>query len=86
MMFAPNSSLRVGLLNNANLHPLLERPWDPVASSLVQDKPKKLPGNPLIILVPTAPVMSKRINKWIKLFSHLGTVVTIPTNFGEDEF
>ncbi|XP_018566282.1 KAT8 regulatory NSL complex subunit 3 isoform X2 [Anoplophora glabripennis] len=82
MMFAPNSSLRVGALNNANLHPLLERPWDPVASSLVQDKPKKLPGNPVIILVPAAPIMSKRINKWIKLFSHLGTVVTIPTNFG----
>ncbi|KAJ8931429.1 hypothetical protein NQ314_015668 [Rhamnusium bicolor] len=82
MMYGPNSSIRMGPLNVASMYPLLERPWDPVASSLLQDKPKKLPGNPIIILVPTAPIMSKRINKWIKLFSHLATVVTISTNFG----
>ncbi|KAJ8914989.1 hypothetical protein NQ315_002513 [Exocentrus adspersus] len=83
MMYAPNSSLRTGPLSNASLHPLLESTWDPVASSLLQDKPKKLPSNPVIVLVPSAPILSKRNLKWIKLFSHLATVVTISTNFGK---
>ncbi|KAG5886123.1 hypothetical protein JTB14_021346 [Gonioctena quinquepunctata] len=82
MMCAPNSSLRMGSLNNANLLPLLEKKWDPLASSLLQDKPKKLPGNPIIVIVPTGPIVSRMIHKWIKLLSHLATVVTIPTNFG----
>lgn len=83
MMFGPNSSLRLGSLNNSNLGPLIEKHWDPVAPSLHQDKPKKLPSNPIIIVVPTGPVISKMLHKWIKLLSHLATVVTIPTNFGQ---
>ncbi|CAH1154973.1 unnamed protein product [Phaedon cochleariae] len=82
MMCGPNSSTRMGPLNNTNLMPLLERNWDPVISTLIQDKPKRLPGNPVIVIVPSGPVMSKMLQKWIKLLSHLATVVTIPTNFG----
>ncbi|XP_074028948.1 reduction in Cnn dots 1 isoform X3 [Leptinotarsa decemlineata] len=82
MMYSSSSSLRIGSLNNMNLMSLLEKYWDPLASSLMQDKPKKLPGNPVLVIVPTGPVITKMIHKWIKLLSHLATVVTIPTNFG----
>ncbi|XP_060526642.1 KAT8 regulatory NSL complex subunit 3 isoform X3 [Cylas formicarius] len=82
MMCGANASVRMGPLSNENLFPLLKKPWDPVTSSLMQDKPKKLPGNPIIILVPSSPVMSKRTHKWMTLLSHLGHVVTVPTNFG----
>lgn len=83
MIHGPNSSTKLGPLTNSNLSQLLDKSWDPIFSSIVQDKPKKLPGNPIIVVVPTAPIVPKMINKWIKLLSNLATVVTVPTNFGE---
>ncbi|CAH1099657.1 unnamed protein product [Psylliodes chrysocephalus] len=82
MMHGSTSSVRMGTLNNSNLASLMEKPWDPLSPTLMQDKPKKLPGNPVIIIVPSGPIMSKIIHKWIKLLSNLATVVTVPTNFG----
>ncbi|XP_076268554.1 reduction in Cnn dots 1 [Rhynchophorus ferrugineus] len=73
---------RIGSLSNESLLPLLKKPWDPVASSLIQDKPKKLPGNPILILIPCSSQVSKRYKRWISLLTHLGQVVTVPTNFG----
>lgn len=81
MMSASNSN-RLSLLSYENLYPLLKRPWDPVALSLIQDKPKKLPGNPVIVVVPSTPISSKRMLKWINLLSTLSTVITIPSNYG----
>lgn len=82
-MHGSTSSVRMGTLNNSNLASLMEKPWDPLSPTLMQDKPKKLPGNPVIIIVPSGPIMSKIIHKWIKLLSNLATVVTVPTNFGQ---
>ncbi|CAH1986257.1 unnamed protein product [Acanthoscelides obtectus] len=86
MMYGPNSSLRMGALNNVNLQPLLERSWDPAqaispAVSHISDRPKKLPGSPVIIVIPSAPVLTKMSHKWIKLMGYLGTVVAVPTNY-----
>lgn len=78
-----NSSSKLGPLSNSNLSQLLDKSWGPIFSSVVQDKPKKLPGNPIIVIVPTAPIVPKIINKWIKLLSNIATVVTVPTNFGK---
>ncbi|RZB39517.1 KAT8 regulatory NSL complex subunit 3 [Asbolus verrucosus] len=75
------SSNRLSVLGYENLFPLLKRPWDPIASSLMQDKPKKLPGNPVIVVVPSTPISSKRMLKWINLLSNLATVITIPSNY-----
>lgn len=88
MMYGPNSTGRLGVLSNESLFPLLKRTWDPVAASLMQDKPKKLPGNPIIVIVPSAPNFqssnqSKRILKWITLLSSLATVVTVHANIGK---
>lgn len=82
MMTGPAAS-KLNILGYENLFPLMKRPWDPVAHSLLQDKPKKLPGNPIILIVPTASSSSKRVNKYVTLLSNLATVVTIPTNFGK---
>ncbi|XP_057662816.1 uncharacterized protein LOC130897886 isoform X6 [Diorhabda carinulata] len=82
MMHGSAASVRNGTLNNSNLAPLLEKPWDPLSTTLMQDKPKKLPGNPVIIVVPSGPTISKMLHKWINLLSNLATVVTVPVNFG----
>ncbi|KAI4459456.1 testis development protein prtd [Holotrichia oblita] len=87
MMYGPVSNNRVGITSNESLYPLLKRAWDPVAPSLNQDKPKKLPGNPIIIVVPSAPFTTsanqfKRLHKWINLLSNLATVITVYTNIG----
>lgn len=79
-MGATNSS-RLSLLSYESLFPLIKREWDPMASSILQDKPKKLPGNPLLVVVPSTPISSKRMLKWINLLSNLATVITIPSNF-----
>lgn len=84
-----SNSSRAGILSNDTLFPLLKRPWDPVASSLSQDKPKKLPGNPIIIVVPTTPVNTlnmKRQNKWHNLLTNLGTVHTVYPNAGQSSY
>ncbi|XP_063909599.1 KAT8 regulatory NSL complex subunit 3 isoform X4 [Zophobas morio] len=81
MMTGANSS-RLSMLGYESLFPLMKRPWDPVALSLMQDKPKKLPGNPVIVVVPSTPISSKRMLKWINLLSNLATVITIPSNYG----
>ncbi|CAG9857675.1 unnamed protein product [Phyllotreta striolata] len=82
MMHTPTSTFRAGCINSIALTSLLERPWDPVSTTLMQDKPKKLPGNPVIIVVPSGPTTSKTFHKWRALLTNLGTVVTVPTNFG----
>lgn len=82
MIYGPNSTNRVGIMSNESLFVLLKRPWDPVASSLNLDKPKKLPNNPVIVVVPSAlysPNSSqfRRFHKWINLLSNLSSVQTV---------
>ncbi|XP_050303527.1 KAT8 regulatory NSL complex subunit 3 isoform X6 [Anthonomus grandis grandis] len=76
------ATVQKGPLTNENLLPLLKKPWDPMEEALQQDKPKKLPSNPIIVLMPCSPGASKRNNKWMELLSSLAQVVTVPTNFG----
>ncbi|XP_031339023.1 zinc finger protein jing homolog isoform X1 [Photinus pyralis] len=87
MMFGPNANSRVGATSNESLFHLLKRPWDPFVSSLVQTRPRKLPGNPIVVIVPSSPSISnpnqlKRQHKWITLLSNLCTVVAVHTNMG----
>lgn len=87
MLFGPNVHNKTGPLSTEGLFPLLKRPWDPVAASLNIDKPKKLTGNPIIIIVPSAPsttaaMYSRRLHRWNNLFSNLATVCTVYNNIG----
>ncbi|XP_018321326.1 KAT8 regulatory NSL complex subunit 3 [Agrilus planipennis] len=87
MIYSVGISSRTGAVSNENLFMLLKRPWDPVASSLMQDKPKKLPGNPVIVVAPSSPstvgeIPFKRYQKWINLLSNLSSVVPITVNIG----
>ncbi|XP_076105175.1 uncharacterized protein LOC143073479 isoform X2 [Mytilus galloprovincialis] len=64
------------------LHLLLKRPWDPVLSTYNQQKPQKLPGNPLIIVAPSVPsagghAYSKRTRFWNSQLSNLGKVIPV---------
>lgn len=82
MMYGPNSVNRVGIMSNESLFNLLKKPWDPVASSLNLDKPKKLPNNPVIVVVSAMPYttnssQSRRFHKWINLLSNLANVQTV---------
>ncbi|XP_066151019.1 KAT8 regulatory NSL complex subunit 3-like isoform X3 [Euwallacea fornicatus] len=82
LLNASSSANRMGPLSTENLLPLLKKPWDPLETSLAQDKPKKLPSNPVLVLMPCAPSVSKRHQKWLALLSNLGLVVSVPINFG----
>ncbi|KAF5269375.1 hypothetical protein FQA39_LY08767 [Lamprigera yunnana] len=87
MMYGPNSSSRVGATSNESLFHLLKRPWDPFTNNTIQVKIRKLPGNPIIIIVPSSPSISnpnqlRRQHKWISLLSTLGTVVAVHTSMG----
>ncbi|CAG9772473.1 unnamed protein product [Ceutorhynchus assimilis] len=82
MLGIPSSAIHNMHLTTENLLPLLKKRWDPVEACLMQDKPKTLPSNPVLVLMPNSPFMTKRNQKWMNLLSHLGTVVPIVINFG----
>lgn len=86
-MFGPYTLGRLGPLSYENLFGFLKKPWDPVASTMLHEKPKKLPGNPVIVVVPTAPtslnsVQNKRLHKWINLLTNLAHVVQVSAYIG----
>ncbi|KAF5299480.1 hypothetical protein FQR65_LT01061 [Abscondita terminalis] len=87
MMYGPNASSRVGATSNESLFHLLKRPWDPFANNPNQSRTRKLPGNPILIIVPSSPSITnpnqlRRQHKWITLLSTLSTVVAVHTNMG----
>ncbi|KAK2710262.1 hypothetical protein QYM36_013792 [Artemia franciscana] len=65
-----------------SLPKMSDRPWDPVGQLLAQNKPDKLPNNPLFILFTGVPTTTrlppiKRAAAWIQLFNQVGKVVPI---------
>lgn len=87
-MFGPYTVGRLGPLSYENLFGFLKKPWDPVASTMLHEKPKKLPGNPVIVVVPTAPtainsIQNKRLHKWINLMTNLAHVVHVSAYIGK---
>lgn len=68
-----------GNVNQDLLAPIYRRPWQPTIAS----KNRKLPGQPLIVVVPSAPKMSttpSRAQKLYSLFSTMASVLPIQLN------
>lgn len=57
---------------------MVKKKWDPVAGSLSEQKLKRLPGNPVLVLSPNGPGESLRRNKhWKQMMQQLGKLVTV---------
>ncbi|XP_021919608.1 KAT8 regulatory NSL complex subunit 3 isoform X3 [Zootermopsis nevadensis] len=72
---------KTGPASAENLNNLLKRPWDPAAGSLSQHKPRKLPGNPILIIAPSSGnsglMQTTRAQQWFAHLSTLGQVITV---------
>lgn len=65
----------IDLVNNNN-----KRPWEPT----LVPKERKLPGEAVIVIVPSSPVVpttpTTRMQRWLQLLGSLATVVTVQPN------
>lgn len=82
MISVSSVSSRPVTTTNESLNLLLKRPWDPVASVMAQHKLKKLPGTPLLLLIPSGPASnnSRRTRFWNSHLSNLGKVIPVTVN------
>ncbi|OAD53272.1 KAT8 regulatory NSL complex subunit 3, partial [Eufriesea mexicana] len=80
----PNINAKTGSITWETLGSLLKRTWDPITPSLNSNRLKKLPGNPILIIVPSGmgSNISIRQHKWISQLGALGMVVTVHTHLG----
>ncbi|XP_018361440.1 PREDICTED: KAT8 regulatory NSL complex subunit 3 isoform X2 [Trachymyrmex cornetzi] len=80
----PNINSKGGSITWETLGSLLKRSWDPIAQNLNGNRLKKLPGNPILIIVPSgiASAVSSRQHKWITQLGSLGMVATVHTHIG----
>ncbi|EFN82752.1 Uncharacterized protein KIAA1310 [Harpegnathos saltator] len=80
----PNINSRTGPVTWETLGSLLKRSWDPVSQSLSGSRLKKLPGNPILIIVPSGvtSTVSSRQTKWIAQLGSLGMVITVHSHLG----
>ncbi|XP_005089509.1 KAT8 regulatory NSL complex subunit 3 [Aplysia californica] len=81
------TTLKQDTLSSESLNALLKKSWDPVLASINQQKLKKLPENPLLLVIPSAPsfvsnpLSSKRHKFWYSQMAAMGKVINvIPIN------
>ncbi|KAK0081469.1 hypothetical protein PV325_012111 [Microctonus aethiopoides] len=79
-----SSVIQTGPIPLESLTAFLKRPWDPVSSHLNANRPKKLPGNPILIVTSSGinVNLSSRQHKWVTQLSAFGMVVTVHSHSG----
>ncbi|KFM75217.1 KAT8 regulatory NSL complex subunit 3, partial [Stegodyphus mimosarum] len=78
--------LNSGLPASDAISQMIKKQWDPVLPLLNQHKPKKLPGNPVILLCPSEPPiqqhitahLSPRLKFWHNNLSSLCKIMNVP--------
>ncbi|XP_057339743.1 KAT8 regulatory NSL complex subunit 3 [Microplitis mediator] len=79
----PNAVVKPGSIPLESLNAVLKRSWDPLAICMNNNRPKKLPGNPILIVVPSGiNNVSPRQHKWITQLGALGMLVTVHSHLG----
>lgn len=79
----PNAVVKPGSIPLESLNAVLKRSWDPLATCMNNNRPKKLPGNPILIVVPSGiNNVSPRQHKWITQLGALGMLVTVHSHLG----
>ncbi|KAF7993334.1 hypothetical protein HCN44_006394 [Aphidius gifuensis] len=80
----PNISSKTGSITWETLSSILKRTWDPLTNFLNSNRPNKLPGNPILVIVPSGfgNTVSSIQQKWISSFGSLGTVINFNSNSG----
>uniref|UniRef100_A0A1B6IAA1 KANL3/Tex30 alpha/beta hydrolase-like domain-containing protein n=1 Tax=Homalodisca liturata TaxID=320908 RepID=A0A1B6IAA1_9HEMI len=58
-----------------------KRPWDPLSGGILRYRPRKLPKDPILVMVPSGPgsgnTSHSRTHHWMSNLSALGTVVCV---------
>ncbi|KAL3865186.1 hypothetical protein ACJMK2_006802 [Sinanodonta woodiana] len=82
MIAVGSSNIKSPAASTEALTNLLKRPWDPVINTLSQQKLRKLPGNPILLVAPNGPTVnsstfSRRMRFWNGQLSNLGKVIPV---------
>jgi len=80
------TNFKQDIMSSDTMNTLLKKSWDPVIASISQKKLKRLPENPILLMIPSAPttisnpLSSKRHKFWYHQMAAMGKIINIVPN------